>query len=98
MAVLDEQEAAARPQHPAHLGERPRGVGNAAQRPAGDDGVDAGGIERNRFRRAFEQIDRRRGAMAAVARHREEVRRRLETDHVFGGGNARGVRRRALLQ
>ena len=51
--MVEQQQPAARPQHPDHLGDRPLVVRDGAQRQGADDGVEGGPGERQGLRVAF---------------------------------------------
>jgi hypothetical protein len=59
-SVLDEDEPAARPENAPHLGERRARIGNAAQRPRHQHGIDAPIVNRQRFRGRRQVADRKR--------------------------------------
>src|SRR5213593_536783 len=85
--MLDEQHPAGRCKYAPHLAQRAERIGNTAQHPRDDDGVDRAIVERQLLRGALQQLDRKREAVRLRARHCGELRQRLDGDergHVAG--------------
>ena len=80
LAMLDEQQAAARPQHAPDFRECLGRVGDAAQGPGHDHVVDRAVVERDVLGAPFAQLDRKVRPGDVPARHPQQLGRRVETE------------------
>ena len=88
--MLDEAEDAVRLENAPDLGERLLRLRHAAERPGGDDAVDAAILQRQCFGHALDDLGRGHQAMGGLRGPREEFGRRIKdngsgTDHGSGG-------------
>jgi hypothetical protein len=82
-AVLDEQQLAGRFEDAPGLPQCADRIGDGAQRPGCDDRIDASGVQRDLFRRCFQERHRSRGLPGIPFRHAQKARIRLQRYHLF---------------